>query len=83
MHTLTFTACVQTSSVSVSEVGICVVPHKGEQGRVVEETDALHLMGRNEQVNTQLGNVANGYTGLISTRKRDSKRDSESVMSHK
>jgi len=59
MHTLTFTACVQTASPPVAEVCVCIVPHKREQSRVVEEADALHTMGRNEEVGTQLGNVAN------------------------
>ena len=59
MHTLTFTACVQTASPPVAEVCVCIVPHKREQSRVVEEADALHTMGCNEEVGTQLGNVAN------------------------
>lgn len=64
MHTLTFTASVQTAFLPVSEVCIRIVPHEGKQRGMVEEADALHPVGRNEDVNTQLGNIANGYTGL-------------------
>lgn len=39
---------------------------------MVEEANALHPMGCNEEVHTQLGDVANGYTGLKSIGKMDS-----------
>ena len=71
---VTFTACVQTALLSISKVLVGIVPHKRQQSGVVEETNALHPMCCNEKVNTQLGDIANRYTGL--TR---GKRDSQSV----